>query len=150
MLFQVVLPKVVALLKRSAVVKLITLLAEQCIAHVRGVGRQAHHSIQAVVEVELERLNGLISLLVVLFIGILFIGVGIVVNERCLLLAEAELVVGLAVEEHDVDVSLSAPAAMTAEARPIGAPDHGLAIEHPLGIAIGIAALGQVGSIRLR
>ena len=54
------------------------------------------------------------------------------------------MLVGIEVEEHDVDILLGAPAAVAAIAGTVARPYHGLAAQRPLGIGVAVAAVGQV------
>ena len=135
-----------------------------CVAQARGVARQACHAVAASVELKLQRLDGgivaLLGILVFSFLilFILLVGLGIVsilvfcilfdlLKQSELLLGETEAIPCLGVEEHYIGVALGAPAAVAAVAGAVALPYHGLAVEHPLGVAVGIAALGEVGDL---
>ena len=147
-----------AVLGADHIVELVARLRQQGQYPARRVGRKAHDAVTAVFEVELQRLhlrNGRLALLAGLLLGLLLIlGLLLVafllllrlvlLQKRQILLVHAELLIGLNVEEHDVDIILGAPRTVAAVARAVAVPDHRLAVQNPLGTAVRIAALRQV------
>ena len=85
----------------------------------------------------------------VLFLLFLLLGNGFVSEKHLvnlhLLLAPAELRIGLSIEEHDINVSFGPPTAVAAVAVLVAFPGHGLSAKGPAETAVGIAAAGKVG-----
>ena len=72
-LLQILLPKVIALLKGRAIVEFIPLLAQHRISQTRGVSSQADHPILSIRQVKLQRLNWLIGFLLLFILFIRFL-----------------------------------------------------------------------------
>ena len=113
-----------------------------------GSSGKPHNPVVPVGQVEFKLVNlALFGLYAVL--GLLFLCLLVIFGEQflniVLLLVAGEFVERLAVEEHYVNVSFRAPAAVAAVAGLVGGPCHGLAAEGPAEAAVGVAASGQVG-----
>ena len=145
-------PQVGTTLKRSLIVDVLAILVEQSVAEERGVYREAHDAVAAVIKVELQilcllcfrLLKILLLLLFLLFLLLLLLIGHVLLSQGTLLLVHAEALVSLKVEEHQVSVRLSSPAAVAAVSGTVAAEQHGLASEHPLGVALIISAFGEV------
>ena len=161
-LAEIALPQVISTLESRTIVQLVAFGRQYGVAHVRGVDGEPPDAVLAVLQVEDEGFHLFLLLLVLVgfllvFLLVLFLFLSLFLRflllflglfrQRQLLFREVELVVGLGVKEHDVHVVLRTPAAMAAIAGTVGRPDHGLASQHPLGVAVGVSAFGQVGHL---
>ncbi len=156
-LHQVVLPQVVATLETRLIIQGVTTRGEYGVCHVRRVDREAYDAVAAIGEVKLQRFHIILFLVAVFllaefwqlyqrFFGVfLFLFLLCLVVERAFLLSHAETLVGVEVEEHDVGIVFRSPAAMAAIAGAVAHEEHGLAAEHPLAVAVVVAAVGEVG-----
>ena len=104
------------------------------------------------VQHQLRRLFCLSDRVLLLFPGLLFCLLRRLVpgffhhfGNRVVLLAPVELRHLLAVEEHDVDISFRAPAAVASVTVFVRFPDHCVAVKGPFEISVGVAAESQVG-----
>ena len=152
-------PQVHAALKGRLIIERVAAVGEYGIAQTRGIHRQARNAVAAVLQVKLQRCHGrlfLVSaffLLAVLFLGVfvglLFLGLfflflfGLLLHDL-LLLGHLEVLIGVKVKEHDVDIVLGAPAAVAAVTGAVAGENHRLATQHPFAVALIVAALGQV------
>ena len=149
-------PKVHAAFERGDIIKLVAIFAQNGVTKIGRVDCQAHNPVLGIVQIQNDGLGILLVrvfpvLLILLFflvpvlllIGILF-QLLLLLIESQLLLIHTELLVCLQVEEHDVDILLGSPTAMAAVTGPVAEPYHGLAVQYPFGIAVSIAALGQI------
>ena len=163
LLQEVVLPQVGLALKARLVVQRVASWREHVVAQVAGVGGQPHNAVAAVVEhlgfeFKLRLLVLLAFPLVLLafrlFVFRLFALTFLLVlltfiEQRLFLLRHAETIVGIQVEEHQVDVALGSPAAVTAESGTVALEEHGLAAQCPFGSCVAVAAVGQVAWLQL-
>ena len=149
-------PKVHTAFERGDIIKLVAIFAQNSVTKIGRVDCQAHNPVLGIVQIQNDGLGILLVrvfpvLLILLFflvpvlllIGILF-QLLLLLIESQLLLIHTELLVCLQVEEHDVDILLGSPTAMAAVTGPVAEPYHGLAVQYPFGIAVSIAALGQI------
>ena len=151
-------PEVITALKGSLIVDFLALGVEDGIAHARGVDGEAHDAVTAVVDVKLQWLHFLhfglalllgflllvFLLLLVLLLSLLLLHVLVGFGEFQFLLAHAESVVGIEVEEHQVGIVLGTPTAMAAVSGTVALEEHRLATEHPLAVAVAVSAVGEV------
>ncbi len=164
---QRVAPEVVATLEAGLIVERVAAIAQYDVAHIRRVHGEAHHAVAAVGEVELQRFDGLflavfvgglcflpfdeVELHLHLLVGLIVIGFLLrllcLVVEGALLLAHAEALVGVEVEEHDVGVVFGSPAAVAAVAGAVALEEHGFAAHHPSAVAVVVTAVGEVGDL---
>ena len=95
---------------------------------------QANNPVLAVLQIKLQggyRLILILFFLIGIFIGCLIlvlIFVFIRFYQGQFFFTEAEFIVSLTVEEHDVHIPLSTPATVAAETGTVGGPDHGLTV----------------------
>ena len=129
----------------------------------RRVHRQPNHAVAAVVDIQLQRFHllglhgvgifllvlGLFGFLFLTLLGLFLLGFAGFLPSCVLFLGHLELLIGVEVEEHDVGVALRTPRTVAAVARPVALEDHGLAAEHPFGVAIAITAVGQIADFAL-
>ena len=149
---QVAVPQVHAFLKRHIVVYVLAILVEQDVAEERRSDGESHDAVTTVFEVEFQRLHFLclrflhfllfLFFLLLLFLLLLFGHV--LLCQRTLFLIHAVAFVGFKVEEHEIGIVFSAPAAMAAVAGTVAVEQHRLSVEHPFGIAFVVSALGEV------
>ena len=164
LLQEVVLPQVgLALEARLVVQRVAAPWRQHVVAQVTGVDGQPHNAVAAVVEhlgfeFKLRLLVLLAFPLVLLafrlfvfrlFALTFFLVLLAFIEQRLLLLRHAEAIVGIQVEEHQVDVALGSPAAVTAESGTVALEEHGLAAQCPFGSCVAVAAVGQVAWLQL-
>ena len=107
-------------------------------------GGEPDYAVVAVLKVRLDllRLGGGGGVFLLLLAALLVFLQQLV--QFLLFLAAAEIGIGLAVEEHNVDVLLGAPAAVAAVSVLVRFPGHRLAFHRPAETAVGVAAAGEV------
>ena len=149
-------PEVVAVLEGHLIVQGVTAWRENGVAQMSGIGREADNTVAGIVQVELQgwllRLGGWLDFGVLAFGFCIFVGVLLgllslflcIVIKRLLLFAHTETLVGIQVEEHDVDILLGSPTAVTAIACTVAGIDDGLAVQCPFGVGVAVAAIGQI------
>ena len=141
------------------IIEFITLGGEEIVADHGAGGGDATHAVTTVVEVESDNFGllligfSLLRLLValaLLFVALVRLVVGIFLlflslfAEGILLFGGVDLIPGVGIESHQHDIALIAPRSVALHAIFAGLVGDGFATEHPLGIAIAIAAFGQV------
>ena len=154
-LFQIVLPKIVPILKNRQIIEFIPFSRKHGICHMRGIDGQAYNTVKAVCEIELQRLY----LFLLIFVGILFFLLGILfvflpgffllcllhfLKQSGFFLVHQETVVCFSIKEHDISIVFGSPTAVAAIPRTVTGPNHGFSTQYPFGIAIVVSALGQV------
>ena len=165
-LAHIVLPEVHAFLEGSLIVERIAAWRENGVAQTGRVHGEAHNAVAAILEVELQRFYGrfavfllggiltfsfilgrLVRLLCVRLAVVLLVLSGLfgcLFGHHLFFFAHTEMLIGIEVEKHHVDVCLSPPAAVTAVAGAVALENHGLAAQHPFGAALVVAALREV------
>ena len=114
----------------------------------RRVYRETDDPVAAVLQVEFQGFRFFLPVFVFFLAGVLvflLFPVLFLFFQQCqFFFAHAEPFVGIEVEEHDVDVTFSAPASVAPVSGSVAFPDHGLPVEHPFRVRVGVAAFGQV------
>ena len=164
-LAQVEFPEVETLLERRQVIERLALLVHDRRSEVRRVRRQARDAVLDSLELDHDRLNGrrlllllrssllfLVRLLALLLGFLLPLGLlaGLLLllleglAQFVVLLAQAELVVGILIEEDEHHVAQRTPRSVGPHAVAVGLEEDGIAVEHPPRRRTEVTAAGQV------
>ena len=159
MLAQVHLPEVVTAFEGRHVVEAFAVGREEGVTQARGVGREAHDAVLDAVQLYFDGFHVvflftvlLVLVTVFLLVFLLLVLVGLVLLfllEFIVLLAQAELVVGVLIEEHQHGVFQRAPRSMATHTITVGAEEDGVAFHHPAGRRTEITATRQVEDLAL-
>jgi hypothetical protein len=140
-------PEIESAVEAREIVELLAIRGEQPVRSRRRVNGEPALPLREILPVDGDiGLRGIRGCLVFVAVRLLLLG-GLVLrflHERQLFLGEVEAIPCGAREEHRVDIATHDAASLGASAFAVRSPDHRLATEYPLGLAVVVAALREV------